>query len=1285
MAKPLRLTTVNARGLLDIRKSFGPLCERLLSNRIAIALVQETHIANPAMQRRLSKFWKGGFYCSYGTNMARGVAILIDSSLDCKVIKETKDAHGRLLILDLDIHETRLRIINIYAPNENRPKRAFLESLREYCDTPRRIIIGGDFNHVPDDMDSSSERTSRDHLIGSEEVTRLCHDFHLKDAFRHKYPGLREYTWKRSERGDGVERRLDRFYIQKPLHNQVALVEHSFCSFSDHKYVDLCLSDIYAPLLRQDREAGHWKLNSELLDNAEVCAQIEAVWRDHYDREPLLDVPMWEGFKECCRQIFRNEGKRLAAERRETTRDLEREIGFLERHGVDSDEERERLVEMKASLRSLLEVKFRGAAVRARVKVMEEDERPGKAFLTLETAIKSRQTITEMKSNDGTVLTTQEQIHEHITDFYSQLYRATENSPEEAELRKAEIREYLRTVGMPRLDAEQMRSCEGDLTAEALWKAIKTSPKNKAPGYSGLTNEFYKKFFPLFGEKFTAMLNRCRWATGEEHALPGSHRRALITLLCKDPNNADDINFWRPLTLEECELKFITKHLFSRAQKVIHAIIHTDQTGSVPGRTIEENNRLLDDMINFFIDRARKWPGAFAALDQRKAYDLMKRIFMEVVLEVAGFGIDYRTWMKLVYQNRESAVIVNGVIGKFFGIDRGVLQGDSNSGLIFNLSQEPFTASIRKSPIIKGFKIPGLVCDAKKINAYADDNTPILAGDNIAEQFTEVRRLFLEYGRHSGAELNEAKCEGMFIGISAERLARDAAEHAAREAQRVAMLEVAGLPVTAATPFQWPVVAGLPFKECVKVLGIRYYVDGSTDKNWTPVTAKIKSVLAAHANRHLTLRGKALIVNTLAASKIWYVGATILMPATTMRQLQKWFTAFIWGTKAGHARRHELSESKLIVPWKEGGLGLVCVELKMKAFRVMTVVKLILTHCRDKDGNMPTGPAPWTHLPMYWCRPDIARVVRLEPGFGPVGLNTAGQGSVQGLIQREKPPYWKSAMAEFNEYVAQAKILEMPHDAKMRHLRSLSVGKITRLLIKTKTATLQHRIEHKYPGVSTFKQQWQDCADETLDPFLRNFMFRCAHECLPTNDMRQDNMQKLCPLCQRVEETVPHVLMLCSKIQRIWAVAEHVVEKLRGLCNHRLKLSPNLLFRGGLPKDTPKRGAILFLINTTAHQIWKHRNEVLKDHKPRDRAVVLRGLVEATISQLEVDKARLPWETFHGRWGPVFYTNLTSDGPLAYQPWLTDIHALDRRLLDDGRRVPDPDEPSTGHVRQIAG
>ena len=82
--------------------------------------------------------------------------------------------------------------------------------------------------------------------------------------------------------------------------------------------------------------------------------------------------------------------------------------------------------------------------------------------------------------------------------------------------------------------------------------------------------------------------------------------------------------------------------------------------------------------------------------------------------------------------------------------------------------------------------------------------------------------------------------------------------------------------------------------------------------------------------------------------------------------------------------------------------------------------------------------------------------------------------------------------------------------------------------------------------------------------------------------------------------------------------------------------------------------------------------------------MVLDGIVEATITQLEVDKSRLPWEAFHDRWGPVFYTSTSDDRPLAYQPWITSIHALDRRLLlDEGRRVPGHDIASRGRVRQL--
>jgi hypothetical protein len=59
---------------------------------------------------------------------------------------------------------------------------------------------------------------------------------------------------------------------------------------------------------------------------------------------------------------------------------------------------------------------------------------------------------------------------------------------------------------------------------------------HKSPGIDGLSAEFYKHYFPLFGHLFMGILNRD--TTG---LLSETQRLGLITLICKKPEEAHKI------------------------------------------------------------------------------------------------------------------------------------------------------------------------------------------------------------------------------------------------------------------------------------------------------------------------------------------------------------------------------------------------------------------------------------------------------------------------------------------------------------------------------------------------------------------------------------------------------------------------------------------------------------------------------------------------------------------------------------------------------------------------
>ena len=57
-------------------------------------------------------------FFSHGTNHSKGVMILINPSLECKIERRITDKNGRFIILKLSFDEHSIVLVNIYAPND---------------------------------------------------------------------------------------------------------------------------------------------------------------------------------------------------------------------------------------------------------------------------------------------------------------------------------------------------------------------------------------------------------------------------------------------------------------------------------------------------------------------------------------------------------------------------------------------------------------------------------------------------------------------------------------------------------------------------------------------------------------------------------------------------------------------------------------------------------------------------------------------------------------------------------------------------------------------------------------------------------------------------------------------------------------------------------------------------------------------------------------------------------------------------------------------------------------
>ena len=93
---------------------------------------------------------------------------------------------------------------------------------------------------------------------------------------------------------------------------------------------------------------------------------------------------------------------------------------------------------------------------------------------------------------------------------------------------------------------------------------------------------------------------------------------------------------------------------------VLNKIIHTDQKGFVAGRNISENNRMIDDIIEFVDNEDEE--GVIIFVDQQKAFDRMEWGWLNYVMECFNFGLKFRD---MLFKKGKTCIKTNGFISNF--------------------------------------------------------------------------------------------------------------------------------------------------------------------------------------------------------------------------------------------------------------------------------------------------------------------------------------------------------------------------------------------------------------------------------------------------------------------------------------------------------------------------------------------------------------------------------------------------------------------------------------------
>ena len=145
-------------------------------------------------------------------------------------------------------------------------------------------------------------------------------------------------------------------------------------------------------------------------------------------------------------------------------------------------------------------------------------------------------------------------------------------------------------------------------------------------------------------------------------------------------------NYW-PVTLLNTDYKIYTKDKSIKLVSAIPQIIHPNQAGFMPGRSIADQVRLAKIMVKYV--ECREENGLLIALDQEKAYNKICHDYLDKTLEAYNLPERFRKIIKSLYESAETVVMINGMPSAPFKVSRGVWQGDPLSCLLFNLAIEP--------------------------------------------------------------------------------------------------------------------------------------------------------------------------------------------------------------------------------------------------------------------------------------------------------------------------------------------------------------------------------------------------------------------------------------------------------------------------------------------------------------------------------------------------------------------------------------------------------------------
>ena len=385
-----------------------------------ILCLQETH-SSKEIESVWENEWGGKILFSHGTTAARGVAILMSKQIFQNINNVYLDEDGRVIICDLVQDETKITLVNIYAPNQDTP--SFFSKIADMLsERHEHKIVLGDFNLVLD-VELDRENTYNNNNKAKEEIENMCNQYCMTDLWRVIHQSKREFSWMKKNSKPLMASRIDFVLITGGIDQLVKDIQYISSIFTDHRAVYIVID--FNPFYRG---IGYWKFNTSLLQNVEFVSQMNDVIDSHIKTTGhMTKIESWELLKTNIRNFSKKFSRQLSSENQLVICELSEKVNEYEARLPLDEYESKLLEDTRADLEDRCMDRIKGVMFRSKAQWYAEGEQSTKYFYNLEKARYNAKTCYKLLTEQGEEIEDPEQILLEQKNFYMNLYSQDED------------------------------------------------------------------------------------------------------------------------------------------------------------------------------------------------------------------------------------------------------------------------------------------------------------------------------------------------------------------------------------------------------------------------------------------------------------------------------------------------------------------------------------------------------------------------------------------------------------------------------------------------------------------------------------------------------------------------------------------------------------------------------------------------------------------------------------------------------------------------------------------